>query len=81
MMRRFFKRVLKDRVNKLKNIMKVSGIDVAVIRTLLTFVYLTGVKWLRPAIVIPFDGESIVFTAEGEEDGFRELSWIKNHLY
>jgi len=74
----FPKKVLENRVNRLKSSLRKMDIDVALIRTLSTFIYLTGVKWLRPAIVIPADSDPIVFVAKGEEEGFKELSWIEN---
>ncbi len=77
---RFPKKILENRVDKLKKFLRKMNIDIAVIRTLSTFIYLTGVKWLRPAIIIPADGEPIVFVARGEEDGFKELSWITNTI-
>ncbi len=75
---RFPLEILRARMSRLRTIMKEMNLDVAVIRTLSTFIYLTGVKWLRPTIIVPVDGEPVVFLAKGEEDGFKELSWIKN---
>ncbi|MCY0852318.1 MAG: Xaa-Pro peptidase family protein [Thermoplasma acidophilum] len=56
------------------------GLDAAVIRTMSTFIYITGIKWLRPSLIIPAEGDPTVLLADGEEDGFREMAWIKNVL-
>ena len=47
------------------------------IRTLSSYAYFTGVKWLRPALLIPCSGEPVAFVAKGEEEGFREKTWIE----
>ncbi len=48
------------------------------LRTLSSFIYFAGVKWLRPALLIPDEGEPTAFIAKGEEYLFRELTWIDN---
>jgi len=53
-------------------------VDAAMIRVLSTFIYFTGIKWLRPALLIPADGEPVLFVAKGEEEGLKNLTWIKN---
>jgi len=70
--------VLRRRYLKLQEGIKALGLDAVVVRTLSTFIYLTGIKWLRPALIIPADGEPLVFVARGEEEGFKQMSWIKN---
>jgi len=52
---------LRQRVRNFQLLMKENGIDVAVIRTLSSFIYFTGIKWLRPALLIPSEGEPTAF--------------------
>ena len=66
------------RLRKLQALIKEKEIDAVMIRTLSSFIYFTGTKWLRPALLIPADGEPIAFVARGEEEGFIERTWIKN---
>ena len=72
------KEVFINRVRRFQELLKRRNIDAAMIRTLSSFIYFTGTKWLRPSILIPADGDPIVFLADGEEDGFKERSWISN---
>lgn len=72
------KEVFINRVRKFQKFLIERSIDAAMIRTLSSFIYFTGTKWLRPSILIPADGEPIVFIASGEEEGFIERSWIEN---
>ncbi|MEL9940162.1 MAG: Xaa-Pro peptidase family protein [Ignisphaera sp.] len=69
--------VFKSRVERLQNLLREKGIDCAMIRTLSDFKYLVGVKWLRPALLVPSDGNPKVFVAVGEEEGFLSLSKLK----
>ena len=68
--------VLKDRVKAFQKRLRDSGIDAAMIRVLSTFIYFTGVKWLRPSLLVPAEGSPILFAARGEEEGLRSYSWI-----
>ncbi len=68
--------VLKRRVERFQSLLQEKGIDAAMVRVLSTFIYFTGVKWLRPSLLIPSEGEPVAFVASGEEDGFRELTWV-----
>jgi len=70
--------VLRSRYARFQEGIKALGLDAAVIRTLSTFIYLAGVRWLRPALIIPAEGEPLAFVARGEEEGFKEMTWIKN---
>jgi len=70
--------VLKARLEKLRRRMEERGLDTVMIRTLSSFRYFTGVKWLRPALLIPLDGEPIAFVARGEEEGFKRMTWIRD---
>lgn len=48
------------------------------IRTLSDYKYLLGLKWLRPAALIPAEGSPRVFIASGEEEGFTSRVVIKD---
>ncbi len=67
---------LRGRVRKFQSLLREAGIDAAMIRTLSTFRYFTGVKWLRPSLLIPAEGDPVAFVARGEEEGFKELTWV-----
>jgi len=69
---------LRDRVRNFQLMMKESGIDVAVIRTLSSFIYFTGIKWLRPALLIPAEGEPTAFIFQHEADEFASKCWVKS---
>ncbi|MEM0027056.1 MAG: aminopeptidase P family N-terminal domain-containing protein [Ignisphaera sp.] len=69
--------IFKSRVERLQCLLREKGIDCAMIRTLSDFKYLVGVKWLRPALLIPSDGNPKVFVAVGEEEGFLSLSKLR----
>ena len=68
--------VLKGRVKAFQKRLRDSGIDAAMIRVLSTFIYFTGVKWLRPSLMIPAEGNPVLFAVKGEEKGLRSLSWL-----
>ncbi len=78
MLGNFSKDIFTRRVGKFQELLRQRNIDAAMIRTLSTFIYFTGTKWLRPSLLVPADGDPIAFVAKGEEDGFRERSWINN---
>ncbi len=68
---------LRNRVRNFQSLMKANGIDVAVIRTLSSFIYFTGIKWLRPALLIPAEGEPTGFIFQHEADEFASRCWVK----
>ncbi|MEM4519625.1 MAG: Xaa-Pro peptidase family protein [Sulfolobales archaeon] len=70
--------VLSHRLYKLQSKLKALSIDCAMIRTLSDYRYLLGLKWLRPAVLIPAEGVPTVFIANGEEEGFSERCIIKD---
>ena len=70
--------IFKKRVERFQELLRENEIDGAVIRTLSSFIYFTGTKWLRPSLFIPADGEPLVFVVKGEAELFRERSWIEN---
>ena len=67
---RFPKNVLRERLKRFQRSISDIGIDAVMLRTLSSFIYFTGVKWLRPALLIPSNGDPIAFIAMNEEDGF-----------
>jgi len=75
---RFPEEVLRSRVARFQEKLRAKGIDVAMIRTLSSFAYFTGIKWLRPALLIPAEGEPLAFVAKGEEEGFMKRTWIRS---
>ena len=75
---RFPKNVLTNRLRKFQALIREKNIDAVMIRTLSSFIYFTGIKWLRPALLIPADGNPIAFVASGEEEAFLERTWIKD---
>ena len=70
--------ILKNRLKRFQEKLRFENIDAAMLRTLSSYIYFTGVRWLRPALFIPAYGEPIAFIAKGEEQGFIERTWIKN---
>jgi len=77
---RFPKEILIKRLNKFQSKIREQNIDAVMIRTQSSYIYFTGIKWLRPALLIPSEGEPIAFIAFGEEEGFIERTWIRNIL-
>jgi len=75
---RFPKKILETRIRKFQRKLSENNIDAAMIRTLSSFIYFTGTKWLRPALLIPAEGEPTLFVARGEEEGIKERTWIQN---
>lgn len=75
---RFPREVLKRRLHKFQEKLREKNIDAVMLRTLSSFIYFTGIKWLRPALLIPAEGEPLAFIAREEEEGFIERTGIKN---
>ncbi len=70
--------IFKKRVERFQELLGENEIDGAVIRTLSSFIYFTGTKWLRPSLLIPAEGEPVVFVVKGEAELFKKRSWIEN---
>ncbi|MBP1912133.1 M24 family metallopeptidase [Thermococcus stetteri] len=70
--------IFERRLRRFQEAMRERGIEAAVIRTLSTFIYFTGTKWLRPSLFVPAEGEPTVFVVKGEAEEFRRRSWIEN---
>lgn len=77
---RFPKNVLRERLKRFQRSISDIGIDAVMLRTLSSFIYFTGVKWLRPALLIPSNGDPIAFIAMNEEDGFLSRTWVRNFM-
>jgi Xaa-Pro dipeptidase len=71
-------KIFRRRVERFQELLKENDIDGAVIRTLSTFIYFTGTKWLRPSLLIPAEGEPTVFVVKGEAEEFKRRSWIED---
>ena len=71
-------RIFRRRVERFQELLRENDIDGAVIRTLSSFIYFTGTKWLRPSLLIPAEGEPRVYVVRGEAELFRQKSWIEN---
>jgi len=70
--------IFRKRVERFQKLLRENEIDGGVIRTLSSFIYFTGTKWLRPALFIPAEGEPVVFVVKGEAELFKERSWFEN---
>jgi len=54
-----------------------NGIDASMIRTLSSFTYFAGVKWLRPGLLIPAEGNPLAFIFKHEVEPFAASSCVK----
>ncbi len=70
--------ILKRRVEHFQQLMKQNNIDASMIRTLSSFTYFTGLKWLRPALLIPAEGDPTASIFKYEVEEFMKKSWIQN---
>ncbi len=70
--------IFKRRVDRFQELLRENEIEGAVIRTLSSFIYFTGTKWLRPSLLIPAEGEPTVYVVKGEAELFKRKSWIEN---
>ncbi|WP_455283781.1 M24 family metallopeptidase [[Eubacterium] cellulosolvens] len=66
-----------ERIRCFQELMRTKNIDASMIRTLSSFTYFAGVKWLRPAILIPADGDATAFIFKHEVRQFTERSHVK----
>ncbi|MHA1712331.1 MAG: M24 family metallopeptidase, partial [Candidatus Freyarchaeota archaeon] len=66
------------RVERFQRLMRKNNIDASMIRTLSSFMYFTGVKWLRPALLVPAEGDPTAFIFKYEAEEFVEKSRIQN---
>ncbi len=70
--------VYRERVRKLQEKLKEQEIDGAIIRALSSYTYFTGTRWLRPALLVPKEGEPTAIVVKNEKEGFKKRSWIKD---
>ncbi|WP_297459617.1 Xaa-Pro peptidase family protein [Thermococcus sp.] len=70
--------IFRKRIEKFQELLRENEIEGAVIRTLSSFIYFTGTKWLRPSLLIPAEGEPTVYVVKGEAELFKRRSWIEN---
>jgi len=70
------KEILERRVSEFQRLMRQKDVDTSMIRTLSSFTYFSGMKWLRPALLIPSDGDPIAFIFKYEAKEFVEKGWI-----
>ena len=70
--------VFRKRTEHFQKLMRENNIEASMIRTLSSFMYFTGIKWLRPALLIPAEGDPTAFIFQYEAEEFAEKSWIKN---
>jgi len=75
---RFPESVLRKRLKKFQGKIAARNLDGVMLRTLSSYAYFTGIKWLRPALFIPSDGDPVAFIVKGEEQEFTSRTWIKN---
>ena len=71
------KSIFEKRLRKFQELLRENNIDGAVIRALSTFTYFTGTRWLRPSLLVPAEGEPIALVVEGEDEEFRQRTWIE----
>jgi Xaa-Pro aminopeptidase len=74
----FNKDTLRKRVKNFQESMRKAGIEASNIRTLSSFTYFAGIKWLRPSLMIPTEGEPTAFIIEQEAEEFLSKTWIKD---
>ena len=77
-MLRFPEEILKKRMETFQKKIIEKGLDGVMLRTLSSYTYFTGIRWLRPALFIPSTGEPIALIAKSEENGYRKKTWIKS---
>ncbi len=72
----------KGRLKRFQELLKKKGIDVAMFRDKYSFRYFTGVSWDPPALLIPAEGEPVIFAIEEEIPELQEKTWMTNfHPY
>jgi len=67
-----------ERIRRFQVLMKAKDIDASMIRTLSSFTYFAGVKWLRPGLLIPAEGDPLAFIFKHEVEPFVRKSCVKN---
>ena len=67
-----------ERIRRFQALMKSDHIDASMIKTVSSFTYFTDVLWLRPALIIPAEGDPVAFIPKHEVENFIENSCIKD---
>ena len=62
------------RIERFQKLLKAEGVDAAMIKTESSFTYFAGVKWLRPGLIIPAEGEPVAYIPKHEVEAFVEAS-------
>ncbi len=70
--------ILRKRLLSFQSKIKAKNIDAVMLRTQSSYTYFTGIKWLRPALLVPNKGEPVAFISYGEVKGYSKRTWIKN---
>ena len=63
-----------ERIRRFQSLMKAKRVDASMIRTLSSFTYFAGVKWLRPGLLIPAEGDPVAFIFKHEVEPFAEIA-------
>ncbi len=69
--------IYKKRVERFQKLLKEKGIPVAMIRDSYAFRYFAGVDWDPPAMMVPAEGEPVIFAIEDEIPELSRLTWIE----
>ena len=72
--------IYRQRISIFQEKMREKNIDLSIIRTLSSYIYFTGTKWLRPSLLIPATGEPFVMIGLNEGKYFEKRSWIRNYI-
>ena len=75
---RFPVSVLRRRLMVFQEKLRQRNISAAMIRVQSTYTYFTGTKWLRPALLVPANGDPVLFATIGEEEELANRTWIEN---
>ncbi len=70
--------MFESRVRKFQEMLRENNVDGAIIRTLSSFTYFTGTRWLRPSLLIPAEGEPKALVVEGEAEEFKNRAWVRD---
>ncbi len=70
----------RERLEKFQGLLRLKGIDVAMFRDRYAFRYFTGTSWDPPALLIPAEGEPVIFAIEEEIPELQKKTWISNFL-
>ncbi len=67
-----------ERIRRFQELMKAEGLGASMIKTESSFTYFAGVKWLRPGLIIPSEGEPVAFIPVHEVGAFVQESGVGN---